>query len=257
MIEGWVKIHRRIRCSKPYSKGVEYLGAMAWFILNATPFDCHCHGVECRRGQVWFSQDLLEREWCKSRQEVRTILKCLRDSGFVDVKSTKSGSIATVVNYESYQCSQPTLNQQPTNEQPTANQIATNNQPYYKNKEEINNTPIPAPAPVRVHEGAGYPATAEQVAEIAADPRCGVVMTHEQAQVYLDKRSRVGWIDAAGRKVCNLYSDLRCWMLDEQQRGADRARGSPVGESAPRRELTAAEIEQAERDAAEVYGGSL
>ena len=92
--------------------------------------------------------------WKVSEQTTRTILKNLEKDGFLTIKSTKSGTIVTVLNFDTYQ---PDCDVDQPTDQPTTNQRPTNDQPLlynYKNYKNDKNDNIYGvlPNPVLVDE---------------------------------------------------------------------------------------------------------
>lgn len=84
-----------------------------------------------------------------------------------------------------------------------------------------------AHTPAHAHEEipAGYPKSVEEVMAIAADPRCAVEITREQAEAYFLARDTADWIDAARRKIQpgKVYGDLRRWVMKDRQRDGGTA----------------------------------
>lgn len=79
-----------------------------------------------------------------------------------------------------------------------------------------------------------YPQSIDEVLEMAADPRCAVVMSRDQAEAYFLARDSVDWIDAAGRRIPpgKVYGDIRRWVLN------DRKKATSGGEEIPAFELS-------------------
>lgn len=115
MEAGWIKIYRKIKDSSSYSRGLEYLGAMVWLVLNARHEDGWKDGREVKRGQLLVSRQQLAKIWKVSEQTTRTILDNLEADQFFTRESTKRGSIITICNYDIYQANENTINQESTN----------------------------------------------------------------------------------------------------------------------------------------------
>ena len=64
-------------------------------------------------------------------------------------------------------------------------------------------------------ENRWYPKTVDEVMAIAADPRCAVEITREQAEEYFLTRDTAEWVDAARRKIQpgKVYNDLKRWVF--------------------------------------------
>lgn len=80
---------------------------------------------------------------------------------------------------------------------------------------------------------AGYPKSVEEVMAIAADPRCAVEISREQAEAYFLARDTADWIDAARRKIQpgKVYGDLRRWVMKDRQRDGGTAGASSSAEA--------------------------
>lgn len=252
MDSGWIKIYRKIENSRSYSRGVEYLGAMVWLVLNARHEDGWSDGKLVKRGQLFVGRKQLAEAWKVSEQTVRTILDVLEEDSFLTKQSTNRGTLVTVCKYDIYQVDESPANQQ-INQQATngffeINQPATNreikstgytsieynsenitanqqiNQQVTTNKNIINNTSIP---PAHVREK--FPTTPTEVVKIAEN--AGRLMTTRQAEFYLAKRGREGWRMADGRQIRSIPHDIAYFLLHWNQVEADKGRG---GSPAPR-----------------------
>lgn len=80
---------------------------------------------------------------------------------------------------------------------------------------------------------AGYPKSVEEVMAIAADPRCAVEISREQAEAYFLARDTADWIDAARRKIQpgKVYGDLRRWVMKDRQRDVGTAGAASSAEA--------------------------
>ena len=89
------------------------------------------------------------------------------------------------------------------------------------------------PAPAREEIPAGYPKSVEEVMAIAADPRCAVEISREQAEAYFLTRDTADWIDAARRKIQpgKVYGDLRRWVMKDRQQGGGTAGAASSAEA--------------------------
>lgn len=89
------------------------------------------------------------------------------------------------------------------------------------------------PAPAREEMPGGYPKSVEEVMAIAADPRCAVEISREQAEAYFLARDTADWIDAARRKIQpgKVYSDLRRWVMKDRQRDGGTAGAASSAEA--------------------------
>lgn len=134
-----------------------------------------------------------------------------------------------------------------TNEEQTGNKNGTNEEPRSgfalpKEEEEEEEEEGENPArgagahtPAHAHGEipAGYPKSVEEVMAIAADPRCAVEITREQAEAYFLARDTADWIDAARRKIQpgKVYGDLRRWVMKDRQRDVGTAGAASSAEA--------------------------
>lgn len=82
-------------------------------------------------------------------------------------------------------------------------------------------------------ENRWYPKTVDEVMAIAADPRCAVEISREQAEAYFLARDTADWIDAARRKIQpgKVYGDLRRWVMKDRQRDGGTAGAASSAEA--------------------------
>lgn len=132
-----------------------------------------------------------------------------------------------------------------TNEEQTGNKNGTNEEPCSgfalpKEEEEEEEGENPArgagahtPAHAHGEIPAGYPKSVEEVMAIAADPRCAVEISREQAEAYFLARDTADWIDAARRKIQpgKVYGDLRRWVMKDRQRDGGTAGAASSAEA--------------------------
>jgi DNA-binding transcriptional MocR family regulator len=99
--------------------------------------------VDLERGQLCTGRHRLAGELGMSEQTIRTALEHLHNLEMITSEPTNKFTIYSIVNYNSYQDQQPTINQPTTNEQPTSNQPTTTIQEHkhINTKEEIHIVP--------------------------------------------------------------------------------------------------------------------
>lgn len=139
MEAGWIKIYRKIKDSRSYSRGLEYLGAMVWLVLNARHEDGWKDGREVKRGQLLVSRQQLATEWHVSEKLVRAILDQLESDSFL-VRDSASrganrGTKITICNYDTYQSKGNAKGQQGADNGPKTGQKRASN----KNERNNNN----------------------------------------------------------------------------------------------------------------------
>ena len=127
MKQGWVKLHRQITDWEWYTDGNTFR-VFLHLLLNANHKDSRYKGIIVKRGQILTGRKSLAIALGLSERQVRTAISKLKNTGEIDQekanKTTKSGSIITICNYECYQDNND-MNDQETNKQ-TTNKRPTN-----------------------------------------------------------------------------------------------------------------------------------
>ena len=139
MHRGYTKRWRR-RWDKEYHKDHLLWVLMDYFIDHANYKDTEIYIkgaglIPLKRGDHVFGTPSLAGLMGVDRQRVRSKLKILKKIGFLTIKTTNKFSIATVINYNTYNQQENQANQQ-TNQQLTSNQPATNQQLTTPNKDK-------------------------------------------------------------------------------------------------------------------------
>lgn len=139
--KGWVKAHRSFLDWEWMRKGHSFKVMMA-LVFKANYEPNTYQGTLVDRGSLIIGRDLFASELGISVQQLRTILRNLESTGEITTKSSRKGTIVTVVRYEDYQT--------PTNE-PTSKLTAKPTPPATTLKEvkEKKNTlsdDVPPPA---------------------------------------------------------------------------------------------------------------
>lgn len=121
---GFVKIDRRFN-EWEWASSPNMVSVFIHCLIEANYKDKRFQGIEVPRGSFVMCQERFASECGLSRQQLRTCLKKLEETGEITQKSTNRFTVVSVCNYCKYQDYQPTDNQQITNEQPTDNQQIT------------------------------------------------------------------------------------------------------------------------------------
>lgn len=129
-MNGWFAVKHGIRKHPIFKGRPDRLGAWIAMLDEAayadTEQDVAGTVVKVRRGELCASQAMLEEITGLSRQQLRTFMAALENSGAISTrpatKSTKSRTIITFCNYGKYQHDQPSVNQAATKHQPTKEQ---------------------------------------------------------------------------------------------------------------------------------------
>jgi sensor domain CHASE-containing protein len=133
MTEGWIALHRKIYNSNDFNDQLEvavflYLVAMA----SHKPIQVvyRKKKLTLKRGEVSIAYRDLAKKFNLSMQNIKTIIKNLKNSGNINQTLTKNLSIYTIVKYSKYQDIEPSTNQKLTNRTTT---ITTNTTSIDKN----------------------------------------------------------------------------------------------------------------------------
>ena len=137
-MEGWVKIHRKMMdwewfsCSKT-------VHLFLYLLMKASRNEHSWKGKTFQAGQLPFGRDKASLETGLSVQNIRTSLKNLELTNEITMKSSRQGTVITMVNWSKYQVNDSKLTNQLANGQPTANQRPTTTK---KNKNSKNSKNI-------------------------------------------------------------------------------------------------------------------
>jgi len=102
--KGWVKAHRSFLDWEWMRKGHSFKVMMA-LVFKANYEPNTYQGTLVDRGSLIIGRDLFASELGISVQQLRTILRNLESTGEITTKSSRKGTIVTVVRYEDYQTS--------------------------------------------------------------------------------------------------------------------------------------------------------
>jgi hypothetical protein len=219
-------------------------------ILSANWKPKRWKGIEIPRGSFFTSSTKLADALNISRQNVRTVLANLKSTNDLTIKSTKSGLLVTVSNYDTYQTDFEEVNQQPTNDpttaQPPLNQQLTTTKEGKKEEGE-NKTFTVAPTrkrskpedPLRWNLETGWEgvSAADRGEWVAAFPACNIDTQLAAATVWLKA-------NPAKAKKSQWRRFISNWLSRSQERGGDAGRAQISPNLAHRAEKAAREYPQ-------------
>jgi len=132
-MEPWIKLYRKFREWEWYNDPV-VKAVFIELLLTANWKPTKWKGIDLDVGETIIGRKELAEAVGVSEQNVRTALKKLEKANTIVKKSTNKYTVVKVLNYCNYQGfdneSQPTTNQQLTNNQPTTNQQLTTPKEY-------------------------------------------------------------------------------------------------------------------------------
>jgi len=141
MEHGWIKLHRAF-VNWEWFDNANMIKLFIYLLLKANHKEGSHQGTIIKRGQIKTGLDSLVTSLKIPKQQLRTCLKKLENTGEINTQITNKYRIITICNYDSYQDEQQAINTQ-TNKQLTSKQQATNKQLTAnnndKNKKNDNN----------------------------------------------------------------------------------------------------------------------
>lgn len=152
----WVSLHEKITDWEWFKGEMHHFKVFVYLLLKANYKDGSWRGVEIKRGQRITGLKSLSEDTGVSINKLRIILRDLKSTGEITIKSTNKYSIITVTNYEKYQNAQsvdhrPDHKQITNKSQTDHKQITTNNKENkYNNEHKENNRKRDAPIPLGV-----------------------------------------------------------------------------------------------------------
>ena len=131
---GYIKLHRSILSWEWWSDDATFK-VFVWMLLNANWEDSRYKGVDIPKGSLIIGRKIIARECHLTEQNVRTALNHLKSTNEITTKSTNKFTVASIVNWEKYQCFENESTNKLTNKL-TSNQPTTNHIKEYKEYKE-------------------------------------------------------------------------------------------------------------------------
>lgn len=132
----WIKLHTDMFEWEWY-EDINVFRVFTHLLLKASYKNNRWMGIERKKGQLITGTHKLSSELGLGRQAIRTALEKLEKTGEITRKATNKYSLITIVNWAKYQAndkkqptSQPSTNQQLTNEEPSTNHQLTTSIEY-------------------------------------------------------------------------------------------------------------------------------
>ncbi|MCP4975736.1 MAG: hypothetical protein GY931_06200 [Maribacter sp.] len=125
-MQGYIKLHRKLVNWEWYDNP-NTLRLFIHLLLKANHKYKKWQGISIERGSFITGYDKLASELNLSKQQIRTSIRKLKSTGEITHQPTPHYSVVTIVNYDSYQCSDNPLTPQATSKA-TDKQHTTNTQ---------------------------------------------------------------------------------------------------------------------------------
>lgn len=117
--EGYIKVGRQLQHhwlweDRPFSKGQAWIDLIMMANYESKKFPYKNVVIEGKRGTVYRSKTYLANRWGWDRKKVTQFLKQLENDKMVATKSTTQGTTISLINYDKFQDSGSTKEQQKT-----------------------------------------------------------------------------------------------------------------------------------------------
>jgi DNA-binding transcriptional MerR regulator len=199
-LNGFVKLHRKMIEWGWYSDCV-VKDVFLHILMVATFKPAQYRGYDLVPGQAIIGLSRLSKELGFSIQQVRTALKKLESTGEISLFSTNKFTIATVENWEFYQC-----------EDETNNKRATNEQQHLKNVKNVKNVK-------KVKNNIFKPPTAEEVKAYCIERGNNV-----DVDAFIDFYESKGWY-VGKNKMKDWKAAVRNWERNRASKSVQSKEG--------------------------------
>jgi hypothetical protein len=142
---GWILLHRKF-LNWEWFKDPKMVHFFLYCLLRANHKEQRWKGIIIKPGQFVFGYESVKENTGLSRQSMRTCITKLKSTDSITVRSTHRFSIITIVNWAqyqnnknspTYQSTQKTTLEQPSNNPPTTVNNNVNNENNVNNREEV------------------------------------------------------------------------------------------------------------------------
>ena len=208
MIDGWVKLHRQI-INWEWFGDSDTFKLFIYLILSASHKDTKFKGIDILRGQLLTGRRKISDDTHISQQSIKTILKRLKSTSEITIKSTNKYSIITICKYNDYQLPENEINQQinqPARQRATSNQPATNHIQEYKNVKKVKKTTI------------FVKPTLEEVTSYIKEKNLLVSPVS-----FFEWYETAGWVDNKGKPIANWKLKLLSWNSREKEKNPQQS----------------------------------
>ena len=107
MVNGWIKIHRKILDNRVVCKDADHMAVWMYLLLNAS-HNAHSQlyggkTVELRPGQLITGRRVIGERLNINEIKVKRILKLFQENGQISIEGAKAGSLISILAWKEYQ----------------------------------------------------------------------------------------------------------------------------------------------------------
>ena len=170
-----------------------------YLILKANWKDGTWKGVLVKRGSYISSLDKLAEDTDLTRDEVRTVIKHLKNTKEITTHATRKYTVFTVVNYDLYQNNPTQITTQTPNNSPTIPLLFPSIEEKKEGKKERNNNIFVPPS---VDDVRAY---------------CQERKNNVDAQSFIDFYTTNGWVQGKGKPIKDWKACIRTWEKNNRR----------------------------------------
>ena len=145
LMEGWIKVHRKILDNPVISKDADYLAVWIYLLLNAThkeiPAMFKGKKILLIPGQLITGRKSISDDLSISESKIYRILNDFKSEQQIEQQTSNKNSLITILKWNEYQNNEQ-QNEQQMNNKRTASEQQVNTNKNERNKEYINNNNI-------------------------------------------------------------------------------------------------------------------
>lgn len=210
MINGWIKIHRKMMDNPIVMKDADHLAIWAFILLSAA-FDEHDTLLNGKRitlqaGQFVTGRKAIAQRLCISESKVERVLNCFESEHQIEQQKTTKGRLITVLNWQLYQECEQQTEQQLNNNRTTSEQQVNTTKEYKEIKKDKKE---------RIYVGRFTPPTTDEVRDYCQERGNSV-----DAQRFVDYYTSKGWM-IGKNKMKDWRAAVRTWERNTRNEDND------------------------------------
>lgn len=223
-MQGWIKLYRKLT-EWGWYHDVNTRITFIHLLLTVNHKDKMYEGKLIKRGSRLVSNKKLAEEIGLTENELRTAIKHLELTGEINKQSTSRNTLITVVNYDCYQATSQTDNEQITNNSQTDNEQITTNK-NEKNDKNLKNERIQA----RTHtQNSNFKSSYGEFKNVLlSDDEYNLLIEQFGNPEQLIKRLDE-YKEQSGKQYNSDYMAIRRWVVEAVKK--DEAKKPPIDET--------------------------